>query len=242
MSKAQRLLAINICALACGLGGVVESEAGIIVSTPAGLHPGDHFRFVFVTDATTTAGSAAISDYNTFVNNDAAAEAGAGGVTYGGINLSWQAIVSTSAMSAATNIGSTGASVWLVGGPEIATSDGATGLWSGNSILSAIDKDLKQVVQSNPVWTGTNTHGGQAFVSPLGLGSPTIGFSSASNSSWVQMNHDANSNSHPLYGISQDLQVPAAQSPVVPEPSTFALMLAGILCAVGYYRFRRRRA
>ena len=211
-----------------------------MLSAPAGLHPGDHFRFVFVTDATTTAGSAAISDYNTFVNNDAAAEAGAGGVTYGGFNLSWQAIVSTSAMSAATNIGSTGASVWLVGGPEIATSDGATGLWSGNSILSAINKDLKQVLQSNPVWTGTNTHGGLA--SALGLGSPTIGISGASNPSWIQMNHDAYSVKHPLYGISQDLQVPTAQSPVVPEPSTFALMLAGILCAVGYHRFRRRRA
>ena len=52
--------------LGSGLGG--RAEAGIILQTPAGLNPGDHFRFVFVTDGIRDATSTNIADYDSFVN------------------------------------------------------------------------------------------------------------------------------------------------------------------------------
>jgi hypothetical protein len=49
-------------------------RGGLILQTPAGLNPGDQFRFVFVTDGTTNATSSAISSYDAFVT----AQAGGG--------------------------------------------------------------------------------------------------------------------------------------------------------------------
>jgi hypothetical protein len=45
--------------LGSGLGG--QAEAGIILQAPAGLDPGDQFRFVFVTDGSRNATSANIA-------------------------------------------------------------------------------------------------------------------------------------------------------------------------------------
>jgi len=97
-------------------------KADINISTPAGLNPGDTFRIVFVTDGTTAPTSDNIVDYNTFVTNDATTESG-GGVYYRSTALTWSAIASTSRISAYTNTNSgTGASVWLVNGPEVCPS------------------------------------------------------------------------------------------------------------------------
>ena len=53
-----------------GVGGRAEA-AGLALSTPAGLTPGESFQFIFVTDGTTLPTSSDIADYNTFVNNQA---------------------------------------------------------------------------------------------------------------------------------------------------------------------------
>ena len=73
--------------LVSGLGG--RAEAGIILQTPAGLNPGDQFRFGFVTDGSRDATSTNIADYDSFVNAEA------GGATYNGVPVNWLAIVST---------------------------------------------------------------------------------------------------------------------------------------------------
>ena len=114
---------VAMAVLTLVLGGNNRAEANIIISTPAGLHPGDTFRLVFVTDSTTTATSASIGDYNSFVNNDATAEAGGGSVTYNGTPLIFSAIGSTSATSAISNIGVFGAPVYDTDGTLIAASD-----------------------------------------------------------------------------------------------------------------------
>jgi len=62
--------------LAFGAGG--RAVADLELSNPAGLTPGESFRFVFVTDGTTTATSSDINYYNNFVNTDASNEAGGG--------------------------------------------------------------------------------------------------------------------------------------------------------------------
>ena len=53
--------------LGCGLAG--GAEAGTILQTPAGLNPGDQFRFVFVTDGIRDATSTNIADYDSFANS-----------------------------------------------------------------------------------------------------------------------------------------------------------------------------
>jgi hypothetical protein len=74
-------------------GGGGRAVADIDISAPAGLTPGESFRIVFVTDGTRDAASTNIADYNTFVTNDANAEAGGGSnvVKYMGVTLTWTA-------------------------------------------------------------------------------------------------------------------------------------------------------
>ena len=53
-----------------GTGGPAQAE-GISLTTPAGLVPGDTFRFVFITDDFMSGSSSNIGDYNNFVNTEA---------------------------------------------------------------------------------------------------------------------------------------------------------------------------
>src|SRR5271157_4858986 len=104
------LTKIGRCALAAAMlwlvfGGGGRAVADITITTPTGLVPGDTFRIVFATDATTTATSSSIGYYNTFVITDASAEAGGGVVTYNGVTLTWSAIASTLTENAIANVG-----------------------------------------------------------------------------------------------------------------------------------------
>src|SRR5262245_27919045 len=100
-----------------GLGWGGGAEAGVVLTTPAGLNPGDSFRFVFVTDGTTGAISSNIADYNTFVNTQA------GAATYNGSVVTWVAIGSTDAVNAIDNIGQQPINgVFLANGTKVATS------------------------------------------------------------------------------------------------------------------------
>ena len=80
-------------------GGGGAEAGGIALNTPAGLNPGDSFRFVFVTDGSTTAQSSNISDYDNFVQTQA------GGATYNGAVVNWLAIGSTGTVNAIDHIG-----------------------------------------------------------------------------------------------------------------------------------------
>ena len=56
MFTQSRRLAIATALIWIGIGTSVHVEAGgIALSTPAGLSPGESFRFVFVTDGSTNA-------------------------------------------------------------------------------------------------------------------------------------------------------------------------------------------
>jgi PEP-CTERM motif len=232
---------------------------GIALQTPSGLHAGDTFRFVFVTDTVTTATNPNASYYDAIVNNEAISL----GVTYQGQSLNWQAIVGTQDANAITHIGSSNHDqVYRVDGAKVATSTDTSpgGLWSG-SLLNAINLDLAGNRPENPrsfltghVWTGTNQHGtpdtgnlpynywmgstdgvseGGIFYDPLFQYDPASQF-------WAAQNGSGQSLPESLYGISQELTVPGATS--VPEPSTIALMgLGGIGLAIRFH-LRRKAA
>jgi hypothetical protein len=234
-------LALATAVLCIGFGGGGGAEAGgIALSTPTGLTPGDTFRFVFVTDGTTEATSSSIGYYNNFVSTDATNEAGGGGVTYNGVTLTWSAIVSTPSVDAITNVGVTGASLYLASGTPIATSDGMSGLWSG-SLINPIDQDLNGNVNgSSAVWTGTLPSG--SGNPGLQLGSPngaTVGSTTHPNSFWVDVfNSFPIDTEAPLYGISQVLTV---QGSSVPEPSALLLAVTAIGAGCACDCSRRRR-
>ena len=76
--------------------------------------------------------SSNIADYNNFVN------AQAGGATFDGSVVAWNAIGSTSSVNAIDNIGQSAAPVYLADGTLITSSTTSTGLWSGSLLTRSI--------------------------------------------------------------------------------------------------------
>ena len=222
-----------ICWTGLGVGSQARAES-IALQTPAGLSPGDHFRFVFVTDGITPGTSSNIADYNSFVNTQAA------GATYNGQVITWDAIASTSTVNAIDNVGQTPDPVYLANGTLVTTSTTTSGLWSG-TLLSPISEDLTgSAPGTNNVWTGTGPSGDAATGAPLSGGplGATTGLDNATTSRWVDAATGSPANNWPMFGISADLVVPGS---AVPEPSS--LWMAGIAISAGLaYGCSRRRA
>ncbi|MEI8020122.1 MAG: PEP-CTERM sorting domain-containing protein [Schlesneria sp.] len=222
-------ICLSVIAIASAAG---TASAGLVISTPGGLNPGDHFRILFVTSGTIQAVSTAIGTYDTFVNTDA------NGATYNGSVISWKAIGSTTSVSAINHIGTTGDAVYLADGTKVTSSDDSSGLWSG-SLLSAPDEFLDGTsVGVDAIWTGSNSDG-SANTHPLGNRNPTYGFSGNTNGGWTNAGVGFSGGAHRLYGISSDLVVPGATA--VPEPSTALLAGLGGLAALAYSFARKRK-
>ena len=216
--------------LGSGLGG--RAEAGIILQTPAGLNPGDQFRFVFVTDGIRDATSTNIADYDSFVN------AQAGGATYNGVVVNWLAIGSTDSVDAIDHVGQATAPVYLSDGTLVTTSTTPAGLWSG-TLLHAINLDLA----ANPVDPSTSF--GPVRIPPApgsagrsGLGkaasrapppTPTAPGYPRAAAAAVTLRH--------FYGISSVLTVPQA----VPEPSALTMLGTALSVGLAIGRARHRR-
>jgi hypothetical protein len=239
MLNKSGLLALATAVLWIGSAGVGPAKAGgLVLSTPTGLTPGEAFRFVFVTDGTTTATSTSISTYNTFVNNDASNQAGGGLVTYDGVTLTWSAIASTASTSAITNVGETGAPLYMAanGGTLVTSSDTSSGLWSG-SLINSINQDLNGNVNTvGSVWTGTLPSGAGNPGNQLGTSDPTNGSTLHANAFWVDNFNLSASNDFFLFGVSQVLVAAS-----VPEPSTLVMAATalGAGCVFGWPRRRR---
>jgi hypothetical protein len=226
--------------LALGVG----ARADITLTTPAGLNPGDQFRFVFVTDARGAATSMSIGDYDNFVN------AQAGGATYNGTTVTWQAIVSTSTVHAIDHIGQTNTPVYLSDGTLVTSSTTSTGLWSG-TLMHSVDEDLTKsipVLGYTYVFTGTDAAGTTATY-PVGGDKSggdkntlvEVGGYKTSDSGWVDAGFKSATFDSRFYGISGVLTVPGDMS-AVPEPSTAIIAVLGALAFPAYGWFRQRRA
>jgi PEP-CTERM motif len=211
-------------------------QAGILLNTPSGLTPGATFRFVFETDGGTTAVSSNITDYDNFVNAQAA------GATYAGQTVSWLAIGSTPSMDAITHIGVNPSisGVYLVTGQRVATSDGTAtgGLWSG-TLSNAIDVEIHSIaLPSLFVWTGTHSDGTTSPSQQLGANAPIFGYNQVpAGGIWTDFGQNPSLSNYSMYSISGVLTVPGSSA--VPEPSSGLLAVIGISTGLGLAWTRR---
>jgi hypothetical protein len=204
----------------------------MMLQTPAGLNPGDQFRFVFVTDGIRDATSTNIADYDSVVTDQA------GGVTYNGAVVNWLVIGSTASVDAIDHVGQATAPVYLSDGTLVTTRTTPSGLWSG-ALVHEINLDLAaNAVQGDGfIWTGTNSSGtGTGNVSPLGSARPQVGSAFEADDDWADSGSDNSPGRRPFYGISSILTVQG-----VPEPSTLTMLATAlIVClAIGWTRHRR---
>jgi hypothetical protein len=212
----------------------VGVRAGTMLQTPAGLNPGDTFRFVFVTDGSRDATSTNITDYDNFVQSQA------GGATYNGVVVNWLAIGSTATVNAIDHVGVAATPVYLVDGTLVTPNTGSFGLWSGQ-LIHAINENISGgTTQQSFVWTGTRTNG-TGDLTNLELGSVSLdteaGNPLTADSLWVSQVPFFQNAEQGLYGISQDLTVPQS----VPEPTSMVLLCLGGVIVVGYGWTRRRQ-
>lgn len=202
----------------------------ISLATPAGLDVGDQFRFVFLTLGTIDATSDDIGVYNAFVNAQAV------GATYDGSTVTWKAIGSTSLVDARTNVGGFGDSVpvYRVDGTRVAenlTAFFGSGFW-GSVWDASISRSIYGSEINNFVWTGSNNDGTTRSDNELGAAVTQLGDSSSTSSALQSASTQNSYIGYPLFAMSETLTA-------VPEPSTYALALAGLAC--GGYLVRRSR-
>ena len=221
---------IVVCVLAAF--AVVALPAAHLIAAvipPIGLAPGSQYQLIFVTAGTHDALSSDITDYNTFVSNEAALNPSLPtGVT-------WAAVASTDAVNANANALSGGLPVYNTAGQQEA--DAMTGIYGG-SLFRVPSYDQYGNVQSSQVWTGSDQFG-IGFPTRV-LGSPDaaiVGISFLDDSSWLVDSSQFTSGVRPLYALSSPITVPT------PEPTTLTL-LGSALFLIGGHRFvrwRRRR-
>jgi hypothetical protein len=235
---------------------VIASNDSLVLTL--GLAEGQTFRLVFATSTKTTATSADIGYYNTFVNN-AANNVGSTGSIVAAYGWTWYAIASTAqwtdefsvlhpAVSAIDNTLTTGTGfpIYRVGEGYGKKANNYVDLWDGNFC------EL-QWTQSGAywpgegIWTGTNGLGGTPTSGrPLGTtvnGNPLAGYTNTTSlgmefwndmSTWCGRPSKSENinNSHSLYALSGPILI-------IPEPATLALLgLGGLGMLMGRRRVR----
>lgn len=220
MRKSINVFLLVICALA------VPTHLMATVIAPIGLAPGSEYQLVFVTADNTYATSGDITQYNTFVSNEAALSPSLpSGVT-------WDAVVSTATVSAITNAPSNGLPIYNTAGIEVAT--GETGLYTP-TLLSNIEFNQYGIANAaEDPWTGTD-YTGIASSYPMGASSTSWGDSYTTLPIWMNENEPSPSNFEelPLYALSSPITVPT------PEPSSLVLLGLG---AASMFLVGRRNA
>jgi len=234
-----RIVLLLLSLVSCATAGTAAAVP-VDLSTPSGLNPGDTFRFLFVTQGTTTATSSAIADYDTFVNGQA------GGATYGGTTVTWKAIGSTGSVNARDHVGGFGSSVpiYLPNGTKLANdmTTGAGGLWSGSLLAAPLGYIDGTAADMFPLlFTGSESDGLAATMYYLGANAAKGGVPFVSNGLWLSA-AGTYGNTSPLrmYGLSDTLSVAAAVPEIDPAGTSSVLALVGGVLA--WAESRRRRS
>jgi hypothetical protein len=233
-SRDARLISAIVLVVALG-AWAAESAFAAPILTPPGLNPGDEFRIVFISSQRRDATSSDISDYDTFIADLAAA---AGLTSYFGVPVTWQALGSTSAVSALSRVPLASPALYLLDGTKVA--DGGADLWDGTVDAAIVLSESLTNEDDSMVLTGTLADGSASATAPLGgPASVLFGIALSGNldADWVASNEVIFTIERSIYGVSSILTVPV---PTAPEPAGLGLLLVSAAALAGR-RWRSRR-
>ena len=180
---------------------------------PSGLEPGDSFRLLFVTSATRDASSANIGDYNSHAQT-----AAGGNDSLKSFKGRFRALISTSAVDARTNTGTTGTGVsihWL-GGEKVA--DDYADLYD-KSWDSVSGKTESGGSYTGPVWTGGNKAGGKSGQRYAGADEVRLGDLSDATLPLSSPQAATSGESYPIYALSPVFTVAEPEPEPTPTPT-----------------------
>ena len=187
----------------------IISAVGI---TPSGLSDGDKFRLIFLTSTTRNATSSNIGDYNTFVQNRAAA----GHMQIRPYSSQFRVVGSTVAVDARDNTGTTGTGVpiyWL-NGAKVANNyaDFYDGSWS-NEANPKKESGANSTNANLRIYTGSNHNGTATSNGSLGRNQVTTGLLDRSDTGPLSSTNRRNAtNNQAFYGLSPVFTVKAGPS------------------------------
>jgi hypothetical protein len=230
----QLLNPIAVAMVLCSLAGISRAAD---LATPAGLNPGDQFRFLFITGNGSTATSSDLSTYDAFVTTEA------GNATYAGGAITWRAVVSSSTVDARDHVNPSAidTSVYLANGVKVADDMTAagSGLWSAN-LLANPDIKIDGTQLSFPTvysWSGSKNDGTKFAGFEMGTTTTVHAGYFADGQTWLDDSTNRTSTfSYPLFGLSDPLTVAP-----VPEPASLGLAAAGLAGAALAFRHRAAR-
>lgn len=204
--------------------------AGIVITVPDGLKPGDSYRLAFVTSGKRNSLSLSIDDYNLFVTTQANQNHQL--LT---LNTTWTVLGSTPSVSARQNTITDPANgalpIYALDGSLVAQNYNE--LWRGR-LRSGIVFDQNGDLNRTRVSTGTSDSGYQWFNGELGRSSVSFGDSGNTGSAWIRRGDGTGAAEESFYAVSGYLTVTA-----VPEPNS--IILLGIATCNQFLRFVLRR-
>ena len=220
-----------VAALATLLGGTAMADAIL----PTGLAPGTQYEILFVTSDGTTATSSNITDYDTFVTQEANNSPTLAGLA--ALGVTWSAVASTptsNANQASSNttipIYDTRGNVLEASFPSLFTDTSFSG-----PAYDQLGNPISGLYATPYVYTGSNSFGAATLFSLGESSSVAIGLDG--DDGWMAYGWAAQPTltSYSFYAISSPITAP------VPEPTTLTL-LASALLGLGVVYLRRRRA
>lgn len=219
---------VSRCAFAALLLPFSAAEVAAAPYVPPGLTPGSTYHLVFVSRDARDGISTNITDYNNFVQAQAALNPTLTGTNMG---VTYRAIASTATDSALSNA-PISAPVYNFNGQLVANN--SIDMWNG-TLANAIFYDQFANTGFPDVWSGTDQNGNPVGGSEMGTANPHTGLANLSTSRWIDDSNSPQNVPAALYALSQELTFPF-QSSVTPEPSTM------VLCAIGLVALCARRS
>ena len=218
----------------------VPATAQAAIYVPPDVSPGQQYQLVFVSQGTMQGLTALFTNWNNFVQGEAALNPSLTGT---GDGVVWNAIVSADTEEssdlvagppakqsafmlpvAARNNALVEAPVYRLDGTKVA--DGFADMWDGD-LDAPINIDQFGALLETVVWTGSDPDGFHSTfpAGNFGQSFPAVGLSDQSFFDWISVGTSERANSHSVYALSALLTAPGAS---IPEPSTALLLVFGM--------------
>ena len=189
---------------------------------PSGLGAGDQFRLLFVTSTIRDPTSSAIGDYDTHVQNAAAA----GHADIRTYSAQFRVLGSTSSVDARDHTGTTytasalGVPIYWLGGAKVADNymDFYDDSWDSHAGVS--ETGASHGNPTTKIWTGTNSDGTANAQSPLGSSDPGSVRGEVRAGEELNSGTSQKTGSFGFYGLSGVFQVASATAAVPAAPTT----------------------